>query len=157
LNPLDIILVAAIILSGLFGKYSGFNTQLNKLISIILSILITKIVLIEIIIFFIPYIGLSSYTKPLVYFISIGVFYFSFKLIINLLQFSFESSNKNKIIDMVMGVIGGLANGVIALAIVASILFYTFRIDESTIDRLDTSIVFKNIYIIKTILVDYGR
>ena len=58
---------------------------------------------------------------------------------------------------MVMGVIGGLANGVIALAIVASILFYTFRIDENTIDRLNTSIVFKNIYIIKTILVDYGR
>ena len=58
---------------------------------------------------------------------------------------------------MVMGIIGGLTNGVIALAIVTSILFYTFRIDESTIERLNTSIVFKNIYIIKNILVDYDR
>ena len=157
MNPLDIILIAVIILSGLFGKYSGFNIQLNKLISIILSILITKIVLIEIIIFFIPYIGLSSYTKPLVYFISIGVFYFSFKLIINVLQFSFESSNKNKVIDMIMGIVGGLINGVITLSIIISILIYTFKIDESTIERLNTSIIFKNIYIIKTTLVDYGR
>ena len=157
MNPLDIILIAIIILSGLFGKYSGFNTQLNKLISIILSILITKIVLIEIIIFFIPYIGLSSYTKPLVYFISIGVFYFSFNLIINVLQFSFERSNKNKVIDMIMGIAGGLINGVIALSIIISILFYAFKIDESTTERLNTSIIFKNIYIIKTTLVDYGR
>ena len=122
MNPLDIILFAVIILSGLFGKYSGFNPQLNKLISIILSILITKIILIEIIIFFIPYIGLSSHTKPLVYFISIGLFYLLFKLIINLLQFSFESSNKNKVVDMIMGVVGGAVNGIIALSIIISIL-----------------------------------
>ena len=157
MNPLDIILIAVIILSGLFGKYGGFNSQLNKLISIILSILITKIILIEIIIFFIPYIGLSSHTKPLVYFISIGLFYLLFKLIINLLQFSFESSNKNKAVDMIMGVVGGAVNGIIALSIIISILFYTFDIDKGAIDRLNTSVIFKNIYAIKTTLVDYGR
>ena len=157
MNPLDIILISVIILSSFFGKYSGFIAQLNKLISIILSVLITKIVLIELIIFFIPYIGLSSYTKPIVYFISIGVFYFSFKLIINVLQFSFESSNKNKIIDAMLGMVGGAINGVIALSIITSILFYSFKIDNSTTERLNTSVIFKYIYIIKTTLVDYGR
>ena len=113
--------------------------------------------LIELIIFFIPYIGLSSYTKPIVYFISIGVFYFSFKLIINVLQFSFESSNKNKIIDAMLGMVGGAINGIIALSIITSILFYSFKIDNSTTERLNTSVIFKYIYVIKTTLVDYGR
>ena len=91
------------------------------------------------------------------YFISIGLFYLLFKLIINLLQFSFESSNKNKAVDMIMGVVGGAVNGIIALSIIISILFYTFKIDKGTIDRLNTSVIFKNIYTIKTTLVDYGR
>jgi len=157
LNPLDIILITLIILFGLFGKYSRFNTQLNKFISIILSILITKIALIELIIFFIPYIGLSTYTKPIVYFVSIGVFYLLLKLLINVLQFSFESSNKNKIVDTILGSLFGIINGVIGLAIILSILFYSFRVPENTIDRLNSSAIFKYIYIVKTTLVDYGE
>ena len=157
MNPLDIILIFLIILFSLFGKYSGFNTQLNKFISIVSSILITKIVLIELIIFLIPYIGLSTYTKPIVYFTSIGVFYFSLKLLINILQFSFESSNKNKIIDTILGSVFGIINGIIGLAIILSILFYSFKVQENTIERLNTSTIFKYIYTVKTILVDYGR
>ena len=157
MNPLDIILIFLIILFGLFGKYSGFNIQLNKFISIVSSILITKIVLIELIIFLIPYIGLSTYTKPIVYFTSIGIFYFSLKLLINILQFSFESSNKNKIIDTILGSVFGIINGIIGLAIILSILFYSFKVQENTIERLNTSTIFKYIYTVKTILVDYGR
>jgi len=157
LNPLDIILIFLIILFSLFGKYSGFNTQLNKFISIVSSILITKIVLIELIIFLIPYIGLSSYTKPIVYFTSIGVFYFLLKLLINVLQFSFEGSNKNKIIDTILGSVFGIINGMIGLAIILSILFYSFKIQQNTIERLNTSTIFKYIYTVKTMLVDYGR
>ncbi len=157
MNPLDIILIFLIILFGLFGKYSGFNIQLNKFISIVSSILITKIVLIELIIFLIPYIGLSTYTKPIVYFASIGVFYFLLKLLINILQFSFEGSNKNKIIDIILGSVFGIINGIIGLAIILSILFYSFKVQENTIERLNTSTIFKYIYTVKTILVDYGR
>ena len=157
MNPLDIILIFLIILFSLFGKYSGFNTQLNKFISIVSSILITKIVLIELIIFLIPYIGLSSYTKPIVYFTSIGVFYFLLKLLINVLQFSFEGSNKNKIIDTILGSVFGIINGMIGLAIILSILFYSFKIQQNTIERLNTSTIFKYIYTVKTMLVDYGR
>ena len=157
MNPLDIILIFLIILFCLFGKYSGFNIQLNKFISIVSSILITKIVLIELIIFLIPYIGLSTYTKPIVYFASIGVFYFLLKLLINILQFSFEGSNKNKIIDIILGSVFGIINGIIGLAIILSILFYSFKVQENTIERLNTSTIFKYIYTVKTILVDYGR
>ena len=157
MNPLDIILIALIILFGLFGKYGGFNAQLNKFISILLSIFITKVALIELIIFFIPYIGLSTYTKPMVYFLSIGVFYVLFKLMINILLFSFESSNKNKIIDTMMGSIFGVINGILGLAIVLSILFYSFKVKEDTINRLNTSLIFNYIYTVKTTLVDYGK
>jgi membrane-associated HD superfamily phosphohydrolase len=113
--------------------------------------------LIELIIFFIPYIGLSTYTKPIVYFVSIGVFYLLLKLLINVLQFSFESSNKNKIVDTILGSLFGIINGVIGLAIILSILFYSFRVPENTIDRLNSSAIFKYIYIVKTTLVDYGE
>ena len=157
MNPLDIILITLIILFGLFGKYSGFNTQLNKFISIITSILITKIVLIELIIFLIPYIGLSTYTKPIVYFISIGIFYFLLKLLINLVQFRFEPSNKNKLIDTMLGAILGIINGVIGISIVISILFYSFKVQENTIERLNASIIFKYTYALKVTLVDYAR
>ena len=157
MNPLDIILIFLIILFSLFGKYSGFNTQLNKFISIVSSILITKIVLIELIIFLIPYIGLSTHTKPIVYFASIGVFYFLLKLLINVLQFSFEGSNKNKTINTILGSVFGIINGMIGLAIILSILFYSFKIQENTIDRLNASTIFKYIYTVKTTLVDYGR
>ena len=157
MNPLDIILITLIILFGLFGKYSGFNAQLNKFISILLSILITKVALIELIIFFIPYIGLSSYTKPMVYFFSIGGFYILFKLMINILLFSFESSNKNKVIDTMMGSVFGVINGILGLAIVLSILFYSFKVKEDTINRLNTSLIFNYIYSVKTTFVDYGK
>ena len=42
MNPLDIMLLGAITLFALFGKYSGFYPQLNKFISLIISILITN-------------------------------------------------------------------------------------------------------------------
>ena len=141
----------------MFGKYGGFNAQLNKFISILLSIFITKVALIELIIFFIPYIGLSTYTKPMVYFLSTGVFYILFKLMINILLFSFESSNKNKVIDTMMGSVFGVINGILGLAIVLSILFYSFKVKEDAIDRLNSSFIFNYIYTIKTTLVDYGK
>ena len=56
-----------------------------------------------------------------------------------------------------LGMVGGAINGVIALSIITSILFYSFKIDNSTTERLNTSVIFKYIYIIKTTLVDYGR
>ena len=83
MNPLDIILSASILTAGLFGKYSGFNIQFNKLLSILLSILITKVIFIELIIFFIPYIGLSTQTKPIVYFMSIAIIYFILRFVFN--------------------------------------------------------------------------
>jgi uncharacterized membrane protein required for colicin V production len=150
-------LIGLITLFGLFGKYSGFNPQLNKFISIFLSILITKVVLIELIIFFIPYIGLSTYTKPMVYFLSIGGFYVLFRLMINILLFSFESSNKNRAIDGIMGGLFGIINGILGLAIILSIFFYSFKIKENTIDRLNESLAFNYIYTIKIALVDYEK
>ena len=76
---------------------------------------------------------------------------------INILLFSFESSKKNKIIDTLMGSVFGIINGVLGLAIILSILFYSFKIKEDTINRLNTSLIFNYIYTVKTTLVDYGK
>ena len=76
---------------------------------------------------------------------------------INILLFSFESSSKNKMIDAILGSIFGVINGIIGLAIVLSILFYSFKVKEDTINRLNTSLIFNYIYTVKTTLVDYGK
>ena len=131
--------------------------QLNKLLAILLSILITKVIFIELIIFFIPYIGLSTQTKPIVYFMSIGILYFILKFIFNILQSNLENLHKNKFIDSILGIIVGLINGVIFISIFISIIFYSFKINDNTSDRFKQSALFKNIYIVKTILVDYGE
>ena len=93
----------------------------------------------------------------MVYFLSIGVFYILFKLMINILLFSFESSNKNKIIDTMMGSIFGVINGILGLAIILSVFFYSFKVKEDTINRLNASLIFNYIYTVKTTLVDYGK
>ena len=157
MNPLDVILSASILTAGLFGKYSGFNIQFNKLLAILLSILITKVIFIELIIFFIPYIGLSAQTKPRVYFISIVVLYFILKSIFNILQSNLENLHKNKFIDSILGIIAGLINGVVFISIFISVIFYSFTINENTTLRLKQSTLFNKIHLVKTVLVDYGE
>ena len=76
---------------------------------------------------------------------------------INILLYNFESSNKNKVIDTMMGSVFGVINGILGLAIVLSILFYSFKVKEDTINRLNTSLIFNYIYTVKTTLVDYGK
>ena len=157
MNPLDIILTASILTAGLFGKYSGFNMQFNKLLSILLSILITKVIFIELIIFFIPYIGLSAQTKPIVYFMSITIIYFVLRFVFNFIQSDLENLHKNKLIDSTLGIIVGLINGIIFISIFISIIFYSFKINDNTTERLKKSALFNSIYITKTVLVDYGE
>lgn len=157
MNPLDIILTASILTAGLFGKYSGFNMQFNKLLSILLSILITKVIFIELIIFFIPYIGLSAQTKPIVYFMSITIIYFALRFVFNFIQSNLENLHKNKLIDSTLGIIVGLINGIIFISIFISIIFYSFKINDNTTERLKKSALFNSIYITKTVLVDYGE
>ena len=157
MNPLDIILTASILTAGLFGKYSGFNMQFNKLLSILLSILITKVIFIELIIFFIPYIGLSAQTKPIVYFMSITIIYFVLRFVFNFIQSNIENLHKNKLIDSTLGIIVGLINGIIFISIFISIIFYSFKINDNTTERLKKSALFNSIYITKTVLVDYGE
>ncbi len=157
MNPLDIILTASILTAGLFGKYSGFNMQFNKLLSILLSILITKVIFIELIIFFIPYIGLSAQTKPIVYFMSITIIYFVLRFVFNFIQSNLENLHKNKLIDSTLGIILGLINGIIFISIFISIIFYSFKINDNTTERLKKSALFNSIYITKTVLVDYGE
>ena len=74
-----------------------------------------------------------------------------------MLQFGFESSNKNRILDMSLGAVGGVINGAIALSIILSMLFYSYRIDDTTIQHLNKSIAFKNIYLLKTTFIDYAK
>ena len=76
---------------------------------------------------------------------------------INILLYNFESSNKNKVIDTMMGSVFGVINGILGLAIVLSILFYSCKVKEDTINRLNTSLIFNYIYTVKTTLVDYGK
>tara|TARA_B100000676_G_scaffold311825_1_gene383264 strand:+ start:2227 stop:2700 length:474 start_codon:yes stop_codon:yes gene_type:complete len=157
LNVLDLILLIIIIAFAFLGKYSGANFQINKFFSLILSIVVTKLALIKLIVLFIPYIGLSVYTKPIVYFCSILIFYFLFKIFINMIMFRYENYIKNKFIQNIVGFTLGLINGILLLSILLSILFYSTSINEQVLKKLNNSITFSYIHTIKTVLVDYGK
>ena len=157
MNVLDLILLIIIIAFAFLGKYSGANFQINKFFSLILSIVVTKLALIKLIVLFIPYIGLSVYTKPIVYFCSILIFYFLFKIFINMIMFRYENYIKNKFIQNIVGFTLGLINGILLLSILLSILFYITSINEQVLKKLNNSITFSYIHTIKTVLVDYGK
>lgn len=157
MNVLDLILLIIIIAFAFLGKYSGANFQINKFFSLILSIVVTKLALIKLIVLFIPYIGLSVYTKPIVYFCSILIFYFLFKIFINMIMFRYENYIKNKFIQNIVGFTLGLINGILLLSILLSILFYSTSINEQVLKKLNNSITFSYIHTIKTVLVDYGK
>ena len=97
MNTLDIILIGTILLGGLSGKYEGINTQVNKLISIALSVILAKLFLYPLISIFYPFIGLSNYTKPIIYYSSMGIFYLSITIIIKIIFYQYEQSTKNKL------------------------------------------------------------
>ena len=157
MNVLDLILLIIIIAFAFLGKYSGANFQINKFFSLILSIVVTKLALIKLIVLFIPYIGLSVYTKPTVYFCSILIFYFLFKIFINMIMFRYENYIKNKFIQNIVGFMLGLINCILLLSILLSILFYSTSINEQVLKKLNNSITFSYIHTIKTVLVDYGK
>lgn len=157
MNILDLILLIIIISFGLLGKYSGANLQINKFISLVFSIIITKVAFIKLIILFIPYIGLSIYTKPIVYFFSITIFYFLFKTLINIIMFRYENYIKNKLVQSIVGFSFGLINGILLLAILLSILFYSISPSFEIVNKLNNTNIFRCIYTIKTILVDHGK
>ena len=118
MNALDIILFSTIILFALFGKYGGLYIQINRFVSLIVSILITKIALYELIILLVPYMGFSNYIKPLIFYGSILCFYVLTKFIINIILFRFEPFKKNKILQSSFGTLFGGLNGTLILALI---------------------------------------
>ena len=72
-------------------------------------------------------------------------------------QSNLENLHKNKLIDSTLGIILGLINGIIFISIFISIIFYSFKINDNTTERLKKSALFNSIYITKTVLVDYGE
>ena len=79
------------------------------------------------------------------------------RFIFNFIQSSLENLHKNKFIDSIFGIIIGLINGIIFISIFISVIFYSFKINDNTTERLKQSALFNSIYIAKTVLVDYGE
>ena len=63
----------------------------------------------------------------------------------------------SKFIDSILGIIVGLINGVVFISIFISVIFYSFKINENTTQRLKQSTLFNKIHLVKTVLVDYGE
>ena len=157
MNALDVILISIIFISGLSGKYNGLYLQLNRLLSLVFSILITKIFLYKLIGILYPFIGLSNYTKPIIYYLSISVFYVVIRFTLNILLYRYESSKKNKLTDSIGGIIFSIFNSILILSFFLSILFTSIHITSTTIEKLNKSMFFNHIYIIKTIFIDYEK
>ena len=157
MNALDVILISIIFISGLSGKYNGLYLQLNRLLSLVFSILITKIFLYKLIVILYPFIGLSNYTKPIIYYLSISVFYVVIRFTLNILLYRYESSKKNKLTDSIGGIIFSIFNSILILSFFLSILFTSIHITSTTIEKLNKSMFFNHIYIIKTIFIDYEK
>ena len=157
MSVLDIIIGSVIILFILLGKYNGAYIQINKCLSLLISVLITKILLYELIPILIPYLGLSTHIKAITFYLSIGLFYFLSKFIINIILFRYEPSQKNQIIQSVIGALLGLVNGVLIIALIVSITFYTFPISNQLLLKLNSSVIFQYIYDLNLILYNYAK
>ena len=157
MNTLDIILIGTILLGGLSGKYEGINTQVNKLISIALSVILAKLFLYPLISIFYPFIGLSNYTKPIIYYLSISIFYAAIRFMLNLLLYRYELSKKNKLIDSIGGIIFSIFNSILILSFFLSVLFASIHITSKTIEKLNESMIFNYIHVIQTIFIDYEK
>ena len=157
MNALDVILIGVIFFSGLSGKYEGVYIQINRLLSIILSLLIVKLLLSKLISIFYPLIGLSSYTKPTIYYISVIIFYIVIRFGLNMFLYRYEPSKTNKIIDTLGAFSLAIINSILILSLLLSIIFNTINIPGNTITRLNESKMFSYIYTIKITLIDYER
>ncbi len=157
MNVLDVILIGVIFFSGLSGKYEGIYNQINRLISIILSLLIVKLLLSQLISIFYPFIGLSNYTKPTIYYTAIIIFYIIIRFSLNILLYHYEPSKTNKIIDGLGAFCLAAINSIIVLSLFLSIIFNTINIPNNTILKLNESKIFSHIYTIKITLIDYER
>ena len=157
MNTLDVILISIIFILGLSGKYNGLYLQLNRLLSLILSILITKFFLYKLIGILYPFIGLSNYTKPIIYYLSISIFYVAIRFMLNLLLYRYEPSKKNKLIDSIGGIIFSIFNSILILSFFLSVLFASIHITSKTIEKLNESMIFNYIHVIQTIFIDYEK
>ena len=157
MSALDIILGGIIAIFMLSGKYDGIYTQINKCLSLLIAACLTKILLHQLVPILIPYLGLSMHIKAITFYLSIGAFYLLNKFIINIILFKYEPSQKNKIIQSIVGGLLGGINGALILALTASVVFYTFSINNQIILKLNSSIIFQYIYNLNTILFNYAK
>ena len=157
MNALDIIIGSIIILFMLSGKYDGIYIQINKCLSLLISALIAKILLNELIPILVPYLGLSTHLKAITFYLSIGFFYFLNKFIINIILFRYEPSQKNEIVQSIVGALLGLINGTLAAAITISIIFYALSINQQLLLKLNSSIVFQYIHNLNLVLFNYAK
>ena len=157
MNTLDIILIGTILLGGLSGKYEGINTQVNKLISIALSVMLAKLFLYPLISIFYPFIGLSNYTKPIIYYSSMGIFYLSITIIIKIIFYHYEQSTKNKLMNSLVGFFLSCLNTILILSVALSISLSVMNIPSSILKKLNESRAFIYVDAIRIILIDYEK
>ena len=141
----------------LSGKYDGAYKQINRCLSLFLSIFITKILLYKLVPILIPYLGLSIHIKAITFYISIAIFYFFSKFIMNIIVFRYEPSKKNKNIQSIIGSMLGFVNGSLILGLVTSIFFYIFSTHNQLLLKLSSSVIFQYIYNINLILFNYAK
>tara|TARA_B100000700_G_scaffold274542_1_gene319644 strand:- start:454 stop:927 length:474 start_codon:yes stop_codon:yes gene_type:complete len=157
LNTLDIIIASIILLFVLSAKYDGVYAQINKCLSLLISVFITKILLNQLIPILIPYLGLSEHIKAITFYLAISCFYLLNKFIINIILFRYEPSQKNKIIQSIGGVALGTINGILVVAFITSIIFYIFTINNELLLKLKSSMIFQFIYNLNSILFSYAK
>ena len=157
MNTLDIIIASIILLFVLSAKYDGVYAQINKCLSLLISVFITKILLNQLIPILIPYLGLSEHIKAITFYLAISCFYLLNKFIINIILFRYEPSQKNKIIQSIGGIALGTINGILVVAFITSIIFYIFTINNELLLKLKSSMIFQFIYNLNSILFSYAK
>ena len=142
MNPLDIFLLGSILLFVLFGKYSGLYIQLNKTISIVVSILVVKFALHELIEIMLPLVGFSSFTRPIVFYISMLCIYIVSQFILGIFLFRYEPSNKNYLSQSIFGMLFGGINGCLFISFGISVIFSLLSLSNQIAMKLYESNVF---------------
>ena len=154
---LDIVSLGFIFIFAYLGKNSSVFIQINNLLSGVVSLIITKIIIYELVVLVHPIVGLTDYTATIVYFGSLIILFFLAKIFFRAIIHQFESLEKNPNIHKYIGFMIGAINGFFLLAISFSIIFSVFKIKNYKEETIENTLFFKYVHTIKNDLIDHEK
>ena len=88
---------------------------------------------------------------------SVSLIYIISNVAFHIIVYRFQSAKENKFLNLYGGAIISVANSILIISIIMSIVFLSTKINDKTIIKLQKSTMFYHIYDIKINFIDYEK